>query len=155
MRPAGNIALIAILLGSLASPACAQATAPVFPPEIEERAREVGAQLRCVVCQNESIEASNADLAADMRLVVRERLAAGDTKAEVIARMRDRYGDYVLLKPPVQANTLILWAGPVVLLAIFLSWWIFSLQRRSRKLSVATLSDEERARLERLRQSQS
>ncbi|MEM7729926.1 MAG: cytochrome c-type biogenesis protein [Pseudomonadota bacterium] len=122
---------------------------PVDPPDLEERARIVGKQLRCVVCQNESIEESDAELAADMRLVVRERLRAGDTEAEVIARMRDRYGDYVLLKPPVQANTIILWLAPGLLVLGSAIWWIAASRRRQAVASPTRLTEAEMARLER------
>ena len=103
--------LCLLLVLGCSGPIWAQSTYD-YPEEIEERARDVGKQLRCVVCQNQSIEESDAELAADMRFVVRERLVAGDSDEEVIALMRDRYGDYVLLKPPVQGNTFVLWGAP-------------------------------------------
>ena len=84
-------------------------------PALEARARALSSELRCVVCQSESIDDSNAPLAKDLRLLVRERLRAGDSDAEVIAFIRARYGDYVLLKPPVQGNTLVLWLTPLAL----------------------------------------
>ena len=99
-------------------------------PDVEQQAREVGKQLRCVVCQNQSIEESDAELAADMRQIVRERLAQGDSQGEVIAMMRDRYGDYVLLNPPLQANTAVLWGVPI-LLVFAIGWGIFTLSRRT------------------------
>lgn len=84
-------------------------------PALEQRARALSAELRCVVCQNESIDDSNADLAHDMRRLVRERLVAGDSDAEVLAFLTDRYGDFVLLRPPVRQSTWLLWFGPVLL----------------------------------------
>ena len=87
----------------LAFPVWAQE--PVITDEQEAIAREIGRSLRCVVCQNQSIEDSDGDLAKDMRKEVRERLAAGDEPDEAIEFIRARYGDYVLLKPPVQRNT--------------------------------------------------
>ena len=114
--------------------------------ELENRAREVGHALRCVICQNQSIEESDATLAADMRLVVRDRLRAGDTNEEVIAYMRDRYGDYVLLKPPFQSNTYFLWAAPFLLLLIA-GVLLFRLQGRSAQ-PVTPLSDDEKAALD-------
>jgi len=90
---------------------------------MEMQAREIGRALRCVVCQNQSIEESDAPLASDMRALVRERLKAGDNADEIKSYMRDRYGDFVLLKPPVQPNTYILWAAPFVLLLLLLLWW--------------------------------
>ncbi len=97
--------------------------------EVETRAKEVGRSLRCVVCQNQSIDESDAPLAADMRKLVRTRLKQGDSNAEVIDYMQERYGDYVLLKPPVQANTYILWFLPFILLLGVLGWFF----RASRK----------------------
>jgi len=84
-------------------------------PRLERRAQEIGKGLRCLVCQNESIEDSNAELAGDLRVVVRERLMAGDTDDQAIAYVVARYGDYVLLKPPFKAGTLALWIGPILL----------------------------------------
>lgn len=91
--------------------------------EVEARAKEVGRSLRCVVCQNQSIDESDAPLASDMRKLVRVRLKEGDSNAEVIDYMQERYGDYVLLKPPVQANTYILWFAPFLLLLCALVWF--------------------------------
>ena len=85
-------------------------------PALEERARDISAQLRCMVCQNESIDESNADLARDLRLLVRERLVAGDTNAEVIDFMVARYGEFVLLNPRVGWHTMALWGAPIVFL---------------------------------------
>lgn len=87
-------------------------------PALEARAREVSKSLRCVVCQNESIDDSGAEIAHDMRLMVRERLTAGDTNQQIIDYMVSRYGDYVLLKPRFMAGTLILWIGPFIILLI-------------------------------------
>jgi len=93
-------------------------------PALEARARDVGRGLRCVVCQNQSIDESNADLARDMRILVRDRIKSGDTNDQVMAYMVDRYGDFVLLDPPFKASTVVLWVGPAViagfgLLAVF------------------------------------
>ncbi len=84
-------------------------------PVLEARAREISRQLRCVVCQSQNIDDSNAPLAKDMRLLVRERLVAGDSDEAIIAYLVARYGDYVLLKPPVQTNTAFLWAAPALI----------------------------------------
>lgn len=85
-------------------------------PALEARALEISRNLRCVVCQSQSIDDSNAPLAKDMRILVRERLVAGDTNAEVYDYLVARYGDYVLLRPPVQSNTVALWIAPGVIL---------------------------------------
>ena len=100
------------------------ATAQTSNADIELRAKDVGRSLRCVVCQNQSIDESDAPLAMDMRKLVRERLKEGDSNAEVIAYMQERYGDFVLLKPPVQSNTYLLWFTPFLLLLAGLIWFI-------------------------------
>ena len=87
-------------------------------PALEARAREISRELRCVVCQNENIDSSNADLARDLRLLVRERLKAGDSNEEVIAFVVDRYGDFVLLRPPMRVGTYFLWFGPLLFVLI-------------------------------------
>lgn len=83
-------------------------------PALEQRAREISRELRCVVCQNQTIDDSDAPLARDLRLLVRERLRAGDSNTEVIDQVVRRYGNFVLLKPPLQTNTLALWIAPLV-----------------------------------------
>jgi len=115
-----------ILIASMTFTALAQSS----DAEIEIRAREVGQSLRCVVCQNQSIDESDAPLASDMRKLVRTRLKAGDSNDAVIAYMQERYGDYVLLKPPVQGNTYILWFMPFLLLLGGLAWF-FTKSRES------------------------
>jgi cytochrome c-type biogenesis protein CcmH len=87
-------------------------------PVLEQRARDLSEGLRCLVCRNESIDESNADLARDLRLLVRERLVAGDTDAEVIDYLVDRYGEFVLLNPPATGTNLILWGAPLALLLL-------------------------------------
>jgi len=87
-------------------------------PALEARARSLSSELRCLVCRNQSIDDSNADLARDLRLLVRERLQAGDSDAQTEAFIVARYGNFVLLKPPVQWNTALLWAGPALFLAV-------------------------------------
>jgi cytochrome c-type biogenesis protein CcmH len=87
-------------------------------PALEARAERVGSELRCLVCRNQSIEDSEADLAHDLRLLVRRRITAGDTDDQVIAYIRSRYGDYVLLRPPFDLSTLLLWGGPPLILLL-------------------------------------
>lgn len=117
-------------------------------PALEARARAIGRELRCVVCQNQSIDDSNADLARDFRRIVRERVAAGDDDAAVLRFMVDRYGDFVLLKPPVTAATLLLWGGPfaVLLAGAGMVAWTWR-RRREPAAGEAELSPEERRRL--------
>ena len=121
-------------------------------PALEARARDISKGLRCLVCQNQSIDDSNADLARDLRVLVRERLTAGETNQQVIAFVTARYGDYVLLEPPLKPTTYLLWFGPA---AIFLAGGaavIVFLRRRTRSAAsgAAPLSDDERRRIERL-----
>ncbi|MEM7221770.1 MAG: cytochrome c-type biogenesis protein [Pseudomonadota bacterium] len=115
-------------------------------PALEARARTLSQEIRCLVCQNESIDSSNADLAKDLRIIVRERLVAGDSDQEVLDYLVARYGDYVLLRPPVKPGTYLLWFGPALLLALgVLSVAIYF--RRRRPPQAAGLSAEEEARV--------
>lgn len=100
------------------------ASAQSSNPALDLDVREVGQSLRCVVCQNQSLNESDAPLAEDMRKLIRKQLEAGKTKPEIIDYMQENYGDYVLLKPPVQGNTYILWFGPFLLLLLLLLWFI-------------------------------
>lgn len=117
-------------------------------PVLETRARKVGEELRCLVCRNQSIEDSEADLAHDLRVLVRQRIEAGDTDAQAIDFVHARYGDFVLLRPPFQADTLLLWGGPVLVLLIggFAAWRFC--RRRAAVPAPAPLSAEEQRRLE-------
>lgn len=142
---------LALALMLLAAPAAAVQPDEVLPdPAQEARAREVSAGLRCLVCRNESIDESNADLARDMRLLVRERIVAGDTNDEVRAFIVARYGEYVLLNPTATGSNLILWiAGPLMLLAGGGIGAAYVLRRKSAPETVAEgLSPEEKARLD-------
>ncbi len=126
-------------------------------PVLEERARALSLELRCMVCQNQSIDDSDAPLAKDLRSLVRERLVAGDSDADVISFLVDRYGEFVLLKPRFALHTLILWAaGPAVLLAGIAGLFLI-LRRRKPVVPGASgteqLSAEEQARLDALLKS--
>lgn len=122
-------------------------------PAQEERAREVSKYLRCVVCQNQSIDDSDAELARDMRVLVRDRILAGDSNQEVLDYMVSRYGNFVLLKPPFEASTYALWIGPAVIFVLgIIALMIFMRQRRPANTTgnsngVAPLSDDEQKRL--------
>jgi cytochrome c-type biogenesis protein CcmH len=116
---------------------------------LEARARELSQELRCLVCQNQSIDDSNAELARDLRVLVRERLKAGDSDAQVIEFVTSRYGDFVLLKPPVRPYTWALWYGPPVLLALA-ALVVLLRRRRAGEIAPAPLSDDERRRLDAL-----
>ena len=122
-------------------------------PELEARARAIGRELRCVVCQNQSIDDSNAELAQDFRRIVRERVQAGESDEEVLQFMVDRYGAFVLLKPPVTAGTMLLWGGPFAVLLIgagIVAWTM----RRRRDTGPVELSPEERRRLAELMETE-
>ena len=123
---------------------------PPSETEIEKRAREVGQSLRCVVCQNQSIDESDASLAQDMRKLVRARIRQGDSNEEVMAFMQNRYGDFVLLKPPVQTNTYLLWYAPAILLALFLLWYVVRVRRKPVMVEAAPLSTKELRQFEKL-----
>lgn len=114
---------------------------------LETRAREIGQALRCVVCQNQSVDDSAAEVARDMRRAVRERLTAGDSDAQVFDFMVARYGDYVLLKPPFKLGTLVLWLGAPLLLLIAASAIMLTALRRRAVAPLPPLSEEERERL--------
>jgi len=114
-------------------------------PALEARAREVSKALRCVVCQNETIDESNAELARDMRLMVRHRIASGDSNQEVLNYMVERYGDFVLLKPRFTGTTLLLWFGPLIVLVLG-GVMLARVLRRARP-AAAPLSAEEAASL--------
>jgi cytochrome c-type biogenesis protein CcmH len=120
-------------------------------PALEARAREIGRALRCVVCQNQDVDDSNAEVAHDMRLAVRQRLVAGDTDRQVMDFMVARYGDYVLLKPPFKPETWLLWlGGPLVLVLAGGALLLAARKRRPAEATPAPLTHEERARVESL-----
>ena len=147
------LAALAMLL-CLAATGAHAATSPdevLADPALEQRARALGKQLRCLVCQNQSIDDSDADLARDLRLLVRERLVAGDSDAAIIEFLTARYGDFVLLRPPVRPATWGLWFGPLLLLvAAGAGIVIFLRRRRAAVTAAAPLSTEEQARLDAL-----
>jgi cytochrome c-type biogenesis protein CcmH len=146
------LTLIALLL-SLSTPALALDSDEMFAdPAQEARAREIGRQLRCLKCRNQSIFDSNAGLARDLRVVVRERMLAGDSDRDVLDYVHERYGDYVLLKPPVTAKTYALWGTPFVMLLAALGGAGLYLRQRPAPRSTAALSDEDRAEARRLLQ---
>nr|WP_295892287.1 cytochrome c-type biogenesis protein [uncultured Devosia sp.] len=118
-------------------------------PVLEQRARDISAGLRCLVCQNQSIDDSDADLARDLRVLVRERLVAGDSDEAVRQYLVDRYGEYVLLNPRVNGHTLLLWiAAPALLLAGLGTLFVVG---RRRRVVEAGLSAEEQAALDELK----
>ena len=117
-------------------------------PALEMRARELSAQLRCMVCQNQSIDDSNAELAKDLRLLVRERITNGDSDDDVIAYVVSRYGEFVLLNPRFEMKTLLLWGAPVVLLLAGAAAMLAAARRRTGKVTGTALSADEQVRLD-------
>ena len=161
--PLLNLASALLILGSVwAFPGLAVNPDEVLAdPALESRAREISKGLRCLVCQNQSIDDSDADLAKDLRLLVRERLTAGDSNESVIQFVVSRYGDFVLLKPPFRMSTLALWLGPLAIIVAGLMAVIVFFRRRAGTAAgvqgaetVAArpepLSDDEKRRLDEL-----
>jgi len=142
----GVLILLAVLL---AAPALAVTPQEKLAnPALEARAEEIGNHLRCLVCQNESIEESNADLAHDIRVLLRQRLLAGDSDQQAIQYIVARYGQFVLLRPPVEPATYVLWYGPAALLALAALGTVIWLRRRTRAAApAAPLTDAEQQRL--------
>lgn len=158
--------LIAPVFSPVLSPLLSPAISPFGPPAalalqpdeilkdpaLEARAREISKVLRCLVCQNQSIDDSDATLARDLRILVRDRLTAGDTDTEAVDFIVERYGDFVLLRPPFKKSTLILWIGPGVIFLIGI--FGVTLWHRRRRVAVAEpiapLSADERARVDAL-----
>jgi cytochrome c-type biogenesis protein CcmH len=150
-------ALLALLAFLLLVPA-ALAVEPserLSDPALEARARALSTELRCLVCQNETIDESGAPLAHDLRVLLRERIAAGDTDAQAVKFLTDRYGDFVLLRPPVEPATYLLWFGPIIVLLLAGSGALLYLRQRKAAAPVAPLSAAERQRIERLLEEES
>lgn len=120
---------LVVLLAFLLAPVQAQ---PVSEDPLEREMLEIAEDLRCAVCQNQPVSESNADLARDMRAVIREQLAAGRSREEIIDYFVARYGEYVLLKPPYAGPGLLVWVGPLVLVAVLAITAFIYLQRRLR-----------------------
>jgi cytochrome c-type biogenesis protein CcmH len=151
---AGAFALLVVVTGSWAAYAV-QPDEIMSDPVNESRARDLSRELRCMVCQNQSIDDSEAPLARDLRLLVRERIAAGDSDAQVIDFLVERYGEFVLLKPRFNPHTLLLWLLPPLALAGGgLALWVHGRRRAKSAIaedpSLFKLTAEEEARLERL-----
>ncbi|GGA75795.1 cytochrome c biogenesis protein [Nitratireductor aestuarii] len=122
-------------------------------PALEARARALSANLRCMVCQNQSIDDSDAELARDLRVLVRERLVAGDTDEQVINYLTARYGEFVLLRPQFNSRNLILWGTPVLVLLVGGAFAFTAYRKRAGKRAIEQLSPEEEAALQKVLES--
>lgn len=144
--------LAALLLALLAAPALAVEPDEVLAdPALEARARAISAQVRCVVCASEAIDSSQASIARDLRILIRERLVAGDTDAEIYDFLTERYGDYVLFRPPFKPSTYALWIGPFALLLGGAVALALAFRRRPEEEPLEALTAREEAELARLR----
>jgi cytochrome c-type biogenesis protein CcmH len=157
MRPSRPVIILALaaLLGmpGLAAPALAKEAAPLAQePALEARMMAMASELRCLVCQNQTLADSHADLAKDLREEIREMMKKGMTDDEIRAYLVDRYGDFVLYRPPWKTTTALLWAGPALLVVVGGVVLAASLRRRRREPleDDAPLTDEERSRLARI-----
>ena len=142
-----GLATLSLLL-AFSTPVFAVQPSEMLPdPQQEQRARALSAELRCLVCQNQSIDDSDAQLARDLRLIVRERIKAGDSDSQILTFLVDRYGEFVLLKPRFGWHTLVLWAGPfaILLIGAFVVWR--QAQRKAVPVMEKPLSAEEQAAL--------
>jgi cytochrome c-type biogenesis protein CcmH len=134
--------VLIFILGSLCLPALAQ------DPDVEKRVAALAVELRCLVCQNQTLADSNAPLAVDLRNQIREQMKAGASDREIMDFMVARYGDFVLYRPPLKATTVALWAGPFLLLAF--GAWLLLRRIARRPAAEAELSEAERARAAKL-----
>lgn len=145
-----NVLLLCAALLAAAPLHAKQAVPALDDPVAEKRAVKLEEQLRCLVCQNETIAASQADLAKDLRKEIREQIRAGKSDDQIKQFLVDRYGDFVLYKPPLKATTVLLWAGPFALLVGGVIVLFVYLRRRRTRVVRSSLSDEQRARAEAL-----
>lgn len=141
-----------LFLGSLGPSLAVNPDEVLSDSALEARARAISAELRCMVCQNQSIDDSNAELAKDLRVLVRERLANGDSDEAVIDYVVSRYGEFVLLKPRLETKTMILWGMPVLLLLVGAATLLVATLKRSRQSRGTPLSDDEKEKLKKLLQ---
>lgn len=143
------LVLIAVLL--LTGPAWAGEARPLADdPVVEARLKQLAVELRCLVCQNQTLADSNAPLAEDLRREVREMIVKGMSDKEVIEFLVSRYGDFVLYRPPLKATTTLLWVGPFVLLVGGGIALVVALRRRGRKVEDVVITDDEHRRVEQL-----
>jgi cytochrome c-type biogenesis protein CcmH len=140
--------VIILLIPSLA--AAEEARPLADNPQVEARLKTLAVELRCLVCQNQTLADSHAPLAEDLRREVREMIAKGMSDKEIIDFLVQRYGDFVLYRPPWKASTTLLWLGPFLLLIAGATGLVFALRRRQKKLADVTLTEEEHNRVAQL-----
>jgi cytochrome c-type biogenesis protein CcmH len=144
------LAIVLAFFSTIASPVRAQVAQPIEDPAIEARMKNLTKQLRCLVCQNETLADSQAQLAEDLRREIREQIKAGKSDQEILAYATQRYGDFILYNPPVKATTYLLWFGPFVLLVIGSVLLFRFLKQRRAMIETKPLTAEERRRAEKL-----
>ena len=142
------ISLAFVMLFAAASARAVQPSEMLSDPKLESRARGLSAELRCMVCQNQSIDDSDATLAHDIRVLIRERIAKGESDETIKGFLVSRYGDFVLLKPPFQVNTLLLWGAPPLILLAGAAFLLVGIRRRGQaNLNPAPLTSAEERRV--------
>ena len=142
IRRIASVMAVAFVMCALA-PSSARAAAP--DAALEAHVMRISERLRCLVCQNQSIAESQAELANDLRRQVREMLVAGKSESDILAFMVERYGDFVLYDPPFQVTTLLLWGGPAALMLIALAGFAWTVRMRCKQATPATLTDADKA----------
>jgi cytochrome c-type biogenesis protein CcmH len=143
--------LLALLLAALAGLAVAKEAQPMAEdPVLEAKVMRIAEELRCLVCQNETIAASHADLAVDLRKQIRQKLQQGQSEQQILDFMVQRYGDFVLYRPPVKSSTWLLWGGPFLLLGVALLALIMNIRRRRDVVVASPLHADESERVRRL-----
>jgi len=142
------VLLVLMMFASLSM--AKEATPMAVDPEMEKTVNEISAELRCLVCQNQTIADSHAGLAVDLKNQVRDMVKQGQSQDEIVEYMVTRYGDFVLYRPPVKPTTMLLWAGPFLLLLVGLAVLVINLRKRTAQLKDGDLSSEENERLKAL-----
>ena len=146
-----RVLVLSLWLGLSSWSLPAKEAAPLAADEAtEQRLLDISSELRCLVCQNESLAGSRAELANDLRREIRKQIEAGKTNSEIMEFMVSRYGDFVRYRPPLKSSTLLLWFGPALLLCGALAFLVHYLRRRNRGISNAPLSDDEQRQADRL-----